>query len=329
MIRPVTLVSGQYGDIPFEQLCALVADIGYDGIEAACWAHVDVDRVLNEEGYAEEFLGTLETHGLKLWAISSHLIGQCVGDKWDPRLDNFAPTALAGRPEEIQQWAVAQMTTIARAARRLGIDVVTGFLGSPIWNYWYSFPQTTEEMVDAGFARIKELWSPIFDVFDEEGVKFAFEVHPTEIAFDYYSTVRLLKTFDHRPTLGLNFDPSHLVWQGIDPVLFLRGFRDRIYHVHMKDVKVRHDGLSGVLGSHLGFGDTRRGWDFVSVGHGNVDFEAIVRELDAIGYGGPLSVEWEDSAIDRVHGAREAFSVVQRLNLAPSGVKFDDPLKFD
>ena len=329
MVRPVTLVSGQYGDIPLERLCTLVADIGYDGIEAACWAHVDVDRVMTEDGYAENFLGTLEAHGLRLWAISSHLIGQCVGDQWDPRLDNFAPAAMAGRPEEIQQWAVRQMATVARAAHRLGIDVVTGFLGSPIWPYWYSFPHTTQEMVDTGFTRIKELWSPIFDVFDEEGVRFAFEVHPTEIAFDYYSTERLLETFEHRPTLALNLDPSHLVWQGVDPVLFMRRFRDRIYHVHMKDVKVRHDGLSGVLGSHLEFGDTRRGWDFVSLGHGDVDLEAIVRELDAIDYTGPLSVEWEDSAIDRVHGATEALSVVRRLNVMSSDVKFDDALKLD
>ena len=329
MVRPVTLVSGQYGDIPLENLCALVADIGYDGIEAACWAHVDVERVMTEDGYAESFLGTLAAHGLRLWAISSHLVGQCVGAQWDPRLDTFAPTALAGRPEEIRQWAVERMGTVARAARRLGIDVVTGFLGSPIWPYWYSFPPTTPEMVDAGFREIKELWSPIFDVFDDEGVRFAFEVHPTEIAFDYYSTERLLQTFEHRPTLGLNLDPSHLVWQGVDPVLFVRRFRDRIYHVHMKDVKVRRDGLSGVLASHLEFGDTRRGWDFVSLGHGDVDIEGIVRELDAIGYTGPLSVEWEDSAIDRVHGATEAFSVIQRLNRPRSEVRFDAALKVD
>ena len=261
---------------------------------------------MTEDGDAESCLCTLEAHGLRVWAISSHLIGQCVGDQWEPRLDNFAPTAMAGRPEEIQQWAVRRMATVARAAHRLGIGVVTGFLGSPIWPYWYSFPQTTKEMVDTGFRRIKELWSPIFDVFDEEGVRFAFEVHPTEIAFDYYSTERLLETFEHRPTLGLNLDPSHLVWQGVDPVLFVRGFRDRIYHVHMKDVKVRHDGLSGVLGSHLEFGDTRRGWDFVSLGHGDVDLAALARALDANGHTGPLTAAWDDSALALVSGSAYA-----------------------
>lgn len=329
MTRPITLVSGQYGDIPLEELCALASDIGYDGIELACWAFMDAHAAVADDGYVDRILGTLRAQGLGVWALSAHLIGQCVGDEWDPRLDHFAPAALAGKPDEIRAWAVAEMKAIAHAAQRLGVGVVTCFLGSPIWPFWYSFPQTPREMVEAGFQRIKELWTPIFDVYDACGVKLALEVHPTEIAFDYYSTEKLLDTLDRRPTLGLNFDPSHLQWQGVDPVLFLRRFGDRIYHVHMKDVKVRRDGLSGVLGSHLEFGDTRRGWDFVSLGHGDIDFEAIVRELDAIGYNGPLSVEWEDSAIDRIHGARDAFAFVSRLNFAPSAVRFDDALKVD
>ncbi|MBS1226662.1 MAG: Sugar phosphate isomerase/epimerase [Candidatus Aminicenantes bacterium] len=130
------------------------------------------------------------------------------------------------------------MKAAARAARAMGCYVVNGFMGSPIWKTWYSFPTTTEEAVEAGFQRVRELWSPILDEFDEQAVKFALEVHPTEIAFDVYTTRRLLDTFNGRLALGLNFDPSHLVWQGIEPHLFLRDFADRIYHVHMKDVAV-------------------------------------------------------------------------------------------
>ncbi|MGC3954449.1 MAG: sugar phosphate isomerase/epimerase family protein [Propionicimonas sp.] len=329
MTRPLTLVSGQYGDIPLPELAALAAEIGYDGIETACWAHVLPRRVVDEPGYAEQIEQTLAGNGLKLWAMAAHLIGQCVGDNWDPRLDNFAPAELAGKPEEIRAWAIEEMCYVARAAQRLGVKVVTCFLGSPIWPYWYSFPQTTPEQVSAGFARIKELWSPIFDVYDECGVRLALEVHPTEIAFDYWSTVRLFEELDHRPTLGLNFDPSHLLWQGVDPVTFLHDFGDRIYHVHLKDVKLRRDGRAGLLGSHLDFGDTRRGWNFVSLGHGDVDFEGIVRELTQIGYDGPLSIEWEDSVIDRIDGARDAFGFASRLNYRVSTMKFDDALKVD
>ena len=139
------------------------------------------------------------------------------------------------------------MKCTVKAAKAMGCYVITGFLGSPIWKYLYSFPPTTEEMVEAGYQRIVDLWTPIFDEFDAAGIKFGLEVHPTEIAYDYYTTVKLLEVFDHRPTLGLNFDPSHLIWQGVDPALFIRDFADRIYHVHMKDAAVTMDGRPGFL----------------------------------------------------------------------------------
>ncbi len=172
-------------------------------------------------------------------------------------------------------------------------------------------------------------WTPILDVFDECGVKFALEVHPTEIAFDFYSTEKLLKAFDCRETFGINFDPSHLIWQGCNPALFVREFGNRIYHVHMKDAAVTLDGRSGILGSHIEFGDTRRGWNFHSLGHGQVNFDAIIRELNAINYTGPLSVEWEDSGMEREFGAREACEFVKRVDFPPSNVAFDDALKKD
>ena len=184
-------------------------------------------------------------------------------------------------------------------------------------------------MVEAGFQKIKELWTPIFDEFDACGVKFALEVHPTEIAFDYYSTLKLMETFEWRETLGLNFDPSHLLWQGVDPCIFLRDFSRRIYHVHMKDVRVKPDGRAGILGSHIEFGDTRRGWNFVSLGHGNVDFDGIIRELNQMGYHGPLSVEWEDSGMERIFGATEALEFTRKINFEPSDVSFDAALKVD
>lgn len=216
---------------------------------------------------------------------------------------------------------------MARAAKNMGVKVVTGFTGSPIWAYWYSFPPTPEEMVEEGFNKIVELWTPIFDEFDKQGVRFALEVHPTEIAFDLYTTEKLLRHLNRRPTLGINFDPSHLVWQGVEPHLFIREFGDRIYHVHMKDAAVTLDGKAGILGSFLTFGDPRRGWNFRSLGHGDVNFEEIIRELNAIGYDGPLSVEWEDSGMDREFGARESLKFVRRMNFSPSTMAFDESMK--
>jgi sugar phosphate isomerase/epimerase len=327
MSRPVTLFSGQWADLPFDQFCAKAKSFGYDGIEIACWGdHMDVKKAATDPKYVEEKKATLAKHGLKAWAIGTHLAGQCVGDLWDPRLDGFAPPEVKGKPDKIREWAIQEMKYAARAAKNMGCTVATGFMGSPIWKYWYSFPQTSQQMVDDGFKEIARLWNPILDEFDACGVKFALEVHPTEIAFDFYTAAKLLVEFKRRPALGFNFDPSHLIWQGMKPHLFVRDFADRIYHVHMKDAAVTLDGRSGILGSHIEFGDTRRGWNFRSLGHGDVDFENIIRELNVAGYSGPLSVEWEDSGMEREFGAREAAAYVRRVDFAPSNVAFDAAL---
>lgn len=262
-----------------------------------------------------------------MFALGAHLAGQCVGDLWDPRLDTFAPAECKGSPERIRAWAIEEMKYTAQAARAMGCKVVTGFMGSPVWKYWYSFPPTPDELVAGAFQEIVRLWTPILDEFDRCGVRFALEVHPTEIAFDGYTAARLLEAFQHRPTLGFNFDPSHLVWQGMKPHLFIRDFAKKIFHVHMKDCAVTLDGRAGILGSHLPFGDVRRGWNFRSLGHGDVDFENIVRELNGAGYTGPLSVEWEDSGMEREHGAKEALDFVREVDFAPSSLAFDDAMK--
>ncbi len=327
MSRPVTLFTGQWADLPFEELCRKAAGWGYDGVEIACWGdHLDVRKAATDPSYVQRKKEILKRYNLQCWTIGNHLVGQCVGDDWDPRLDGFAPKQYAGKPEELRAWAVEEMKYTAQAAARMGCSVVTCFMGSPIWKMWYSFPQTTGEMVDAGFKRIVELWGPILDEFDRQKVKFALEVHPTEIAFDLYTAGRLLGEFKGRPTLGFNFDPSHLLWQGMDPKLMIRDFPDRIFHVHMKDVAVVRDGRSGILGSHLPFGDLRRGWNFRSLGHGGVNFEEIVRELNASGYSGPLSVEWEDNGMDREFGAKESCDFVRKIDFSPSRVEFDKPL---
>jgi sugar phosphate isomerase/epimerase len=203
------------------------------------------------------------------------------------------------------------------------VSIVNGFTGASIWHLIYDFPPATPGMIDDGFKLLADRFNPILDVFGECGVKFALEVHPTEIAFDLYTAERALEALGHREEFGFNFDPSHLIWQGVDPVEFIRAFPDRIYHVHMKDGIVTLDGRTGILSSHLRFGDPRRGWDFRSLGHGGVNFEEIIRALNVAGYQGPLSVEWEDMGMDREHGATEAAEFVKKVDFAPSDVVFD------
>jgi sugar phosphate isomerase/epimerase len=328
MSRPVTIFTGQWADLTFEEVCRKMSSFGYDGLEICTWGdHMDVRRAASDPAYAAERREILAKYGLGCWAIGAHLPGQCVASLYDPRYDGFVPEGYRGSQEKMREWAVREMKYTARAARNMGVRLVTGFVGSPIWNYWYSFPQTSQEQVEAAFKETAGLWNPILDVFDECGVKFALEVHPTEIAFDYYSSLKILDAFERRPAFGFNFDPSHLFWQGVNPALFLRDFSDRIYHVHMKDVAVVPDGRSGILGGHIEFGDARRGWNFRSLGHGHVNFEEIIRELNAMNYQGPLSVEWEDSGMEREFGAKEACEFVRRVDFAPSDVAFDAALK--
>jgi sugar phosphate isomerase/epimerase len=326
MKRPITLFTGQFADIPLAELAPLAAEWGYEGLELACWGdHVDVERAARDKGYARSRKAILADHGLKLFAISNHLAGQLVCDpNDDARSDAFAPRACRGDPAAKRRWAVKTMKLTARAARNIGVKVVNGFTGSPIWHMLYSFPPVTEEMIQKGFDRFAKLWNPIFDVFDKCGVRFALEVHPTEIAFDIITARRALKAVGNRKAFGFNFDPSHLYWQMMDPARFLRAFPDRIYHVHVKDAALTLDGDTGILASHLNFGQPGRGWDFRTPGRGDVDFEDIVRTLNAIGYDGPLSVEWEDAAMDRAFGAAEACEFVRGLGFPASDRVFDE-----
>jgi sugar phosphate isomerase/epimerase len=325
MARLVTLFTGQWADCQFETLCAKAESFGYDGLELACWGdHLDVFRGAEDKAYCQERLAILHRHRLSIRAISNHLAGQLVCDpNNDARSDGFVTAELRGDPEAKRAWAIESMKRAARTAANLGVDTVCGFTGSPIWHMLYGFPPVSPKMIDEGFRRFAELWNPILDEFGRCGVKFALEVHPTEIAFDSVTARRALDALGGRKEFGFNFDPSHLYWQGVDPAKFISEFGDRIYHVHVKDAIVTLDGRSGILSSHLDFGAAGRGWDFRSPGRGKVDFEAIIRELNRAGYGGPLSVEWEDSGMDREHGAREACAFVRKLDFQPSTLAFD------
>jgi sugar phosphate isomerase/epimerase len=327
MARPVTIFTGQWADLPLESMAQKAAAMGYDGLELACWGdHFEVDKALESDSYIQSRRDILNKYGLQCFAVSNHLVGQCVADKLiDERHKSILPARLwgDGDPEGVRQRAAEEMKNTARAAASMGVKVVNGFTGSPIWHMLYFFPPTSPEMIDAGYREFADRWNPILDVFDEVGVRFALEAHPTEIAYDIYTAERTLEALNNRPAFGFNFDPSHFVHQRFDPVNFIQRFPDRIYHVHVKDSKVRLNGHSSILGSHLGFGDPRRGWDFVSPGRGDVDLESIVRILNRIGYNGPLSVEWEDSGMDREHGATEAVNFVRRMDFTPSSVAFD------
>ncbi len=326
MSRPVTLFTGQWADLPLETLAEKVSSWGFDGLELACWGdHFEVDKALEKDSYVRERRDLLEKYNLKCWAISNHLVGQCVCDPIDQRHRNVLPDRLwgDGDPEGVRQRAAEEMKNTARAAKLFGVENVNGFTGSSVWAKLYFFPPTSQADIDAGYKDFADRWIPILDVCQENGIKFGLEVHPTEIAYDIITFERALEAVNHHPAFGANFDPSHLIHQFVDPAEFIAAFPDRIYHVHVKDSKVKLTGRNSILSSHLDFGDPRRGWDFVSPGHGDVKLDPIVRWLNRIGYQGPLSIEWEDTGMDREFGAQESLAVVRKADFAPSNVAFD------
>ena len=326
MARPVTLFTGQWGDLPLEDLAMKASKWGFDGLElATSGQHFDEIRILNEPGYAESLKATLDKYNLKVYALGAHLVGQATLDPIDARHQRILPKEVwgNGEAEGVRKRAVERMKDIARAAAKFGVHQVNGFTGSSIWHLLYSFPPNDFSQIERGYAYFAEIWNPIIDVFDQEGVKFGLEVHPTEIAYDFVTTRKTLDAIGNRPDFGLNFDPSHLIPQFLDPAAFLEEFANRIYHVHVKDSRRNLNGRRSILASHLNFGERERGWDFVSPGHGDVDFESIIRTLNRIGYQGPLSIEWEDSGMEREYGAQDAIAFVRRSDFAASSVAFD------
>jgi sugar phosphate isomerase/epimerase len=333
------MFTGQWADLPLEQLAKKAKKFGYDGLELACWGdHFEVDKALEDQSYCKRKWELLEKHGLGCFAISNHLVGQAICDNIDERHKSILPPRIwgDGKPEGVRSRAAAEMMDTARAARKFfdaapaGIKkqlkrvVVNGFTGSSIWPYLYSFPPNLPNQIANGYQDFAKRFKPILDVFEEQDVYFALEVHPTEIAFDISSTQKAIEAVGGHKRFCFNYDPSHLGYQGVDYVQFIRQFRDRIVHVHMKDVYWSPTPTkAGVFGGHMDFGHPDRFWDFRSLGHGRIDFEAIIRALNEIQYDGPLSVEWEDGGMDREHGATEACAFVRKVDFPPSAIVFD------
>jgi len=326
MARPITLCAGQWADLPLEVLADKAKGFGFDGLELCCNGdHFEVARAMSDSGYCDRQKQTLAKRGLKMFSLSNHLVGQAILDPIDQRHKSILPTHVwgDGDPAGVCARAAEELKNTARAAKKLGLHVVNGFhrlerLAPALFVPAGSPDDDRRRLQAAGQAvpsdprRVRRVRRKIRVGGPSDGNR-----------FDIYTAERAIEALDRRPEFGFNFDPSHLIWQGVDPAKFIRKFPDRIYHVHMKDALVTLDGWSGILSSHLNFGDSRRGWDFRSLGRGGVNFEAIIRALNDIGYTGPLSVEWEDSGMERERGAREACEFVRRLDFEPSRVAFD------
>lgn len=317
MSRPVLLFTGAWTDLPLEEVAALAGSWQYQGLELAAWGrHFETQRSLAGPDYGQGLLETLQRHGLPHLVLACHRAGTAVCDPPGPGLRRLLPDYVwgDGDPEGIRQRAAEEVLETARAAAGLGVSVISGFTGSPIWARAMGYPRLTPSEVREGLGEFARRWRPILDEFRDLGLRFALEVHPGQVAFDSDSAEMALDAVDGCPEFGFTLDPAHLAWQGIDPCSFVRRFPDRVFHVHARDIVIRQDGGRGCLNGYLPAGHPNRGWDFRALGRGHLDWEELVRALNHAGYHGPLAVEAVDPYLDRGTAAEEAVPFLRRFD---------------
>jgi sugar phosphate isomerase/epimerase len=303
-----------FNERPLEDVLQYVASLGYEAVELAAWKasnHFDIDEALANSDYRSKLNQLMEAHALTVSAVSNHLEGRLILGPLDATTDAWAPSS---DHDEKVAYGIERMKNTARAAAAIGVQTVVGFTGSNVWDKWYSFPPDNESAYERAWELFADRWKPILDVFEQEGVRFALEVHPGEIAYNIETTARLLEVLDRRPSFGLNFDPSHFVWQLIDPVLFLHEFADRVYHAHAKDAELPRHALarSGVIPNGA-WTRTDRGFRFRVPGWGAVEWRRVLTALIEAGYNDVLSFEHEDSVMSREDGCKQAIQFLRPL----------------
>jgi sugar phosphate isomerase/epimerase len=303
-----------YGERPLEEVARYVSGLGYEAVELNAWkdsVHFDLNACLHEPGYAHKLKAMLDGYGLQISALNNALAGQLVLSSEDPATDTwttFADTA------ERAKFGMEEMKKTAQAAAELGVPVVTGFVGSQAWNSWYIWPPEHEDFYNRAWEVFAVRWGEILDTFKQYGVKFALEVHPREMAYNIETAQKALEVLGDRPEFGFNFDPSHLVWQMIDPVIFIKTFGKRIYHCHAKDGELQLDEVhrSGVIPTG-GWMRPDRGFRFRVPGWGDVNWRRVLTALASVGYDYVLSYEHEDPVMSREDGCEKAIDYLRPL----------------
>ncbi len=300
-----------FNDKPLEEVAKYVSELGYEMVELPVWRgsnHLEMDKVLKGD---HSVIKILKKHNLEISALNNAPEGQLVLGPLDESTDEWSPSKV---PEEKIKYGIERMKKTAQVASELEVPVVVGFVGSHVWDKWYIFPPKNEGLYERGWELFANRWGEILDAFDKYGVKFALEVHPTEIAYNIETAERAVKELDGRKEFGFNFDPSHFVWQLIDPVVFIKTFDDRIYHAHAKDAELQKDEVrrSGVVptGSWM---RPDRGFRFRVPGWGNVNWRRVITALVSVGYDYVLSFEHEDPVMSREDGCEKAIHYLKPL----------------
>ena len=314
---------------PFNSLDAIgsyMAGLGYKGVQIPSWDKrlFDLDLAAESQTYCDEVTGLLADKGLAITELSTHLQGQLVAvhPAFDAQFDAFAPAAVHGNPAARQAWAVDQVKKAAVASRRLGLAAHATFSGALAWPYFYPWPARPAGLVEDAFDELARRWRPILDVFDENGVDAAYEIHPGEDLHDGATFEMFLDRVGHHPRATILYDPSHFVLQCLDYLAYIDIYHERIRCFHVKDAEFRPNGRSGVYGGYQGWVD--RPGRFCSLGDGQVDFPAIFAKMAQYDFPGWAVLEWECALKHPEQGAAEGAPFIARHIIRVTEHAFDD-----
>ena len=330
MKGPAIFLAQFMGDeAPFntlESICKYMADLGYAGVQLPAWDSrcIDLKKAAESKTYADEIKGIVESTGMQITELSSHLQGQLVAvhPAYDAMFDGFAPEELRGRPAERTEWAVQQLKYAAKASRNLGLDAHATFSGALLWHTVYPWPQRPAGLVDTGFKELAKRWLPILNAFDEEGVDLCYEIHPGEDLHDGITFERFLKETGNHKRANLLYDPSHFVLQQMDYLEYIDIYHEFIKMFHVKDAEFNPTGRSGVYGGYQDW--INRPGRFRSLGDGQVDFVGIFSKLAQYGYKGWAVVEWECCIKHPEQGAAEGAPFIEDHMISVTEKAFDD-----
>lgn len=330
-IQGPALFLAQYmaDDAPFNQFDTILdwcRDLEYLGVQIPTWDPRCIDLGLAAESreYCDEWRGKVESRGLTVTELSTHLQGQLVAvhPAYDAMFDGFADESVRGKPAERTDWAIQQVKNCLTASKHLGLTSMVTFSGALAWPYVYPWPQRPEGLIEEAFSELGKRWMPILDHAEECGVDCSFEIHPGEDLHDGASFEMFLDQVKDHPRACINYDPSHFELMALDYIDFIDIYHERIKSFHVKDAELVRSGRSGVYGGYLDW--KHRPGRFRTPGDGAIDFQGIFTALTKHGFDGWAVVEWECPYEDKSAGAAKAANFVSEHILQVTESSFDD-----
>ncbi len=309
-----------------DAICDWVASLGYKAVQIPTWDKrlFDLEKAASSESYCQEIKALVESKGLVISELSTHIQGQLVAvhPAYDTMFNDFAPAECKDDPIAKSVWATEQVKMAATASKYLGLDVLASFSGALLFHTVYPWPQRPGGLVEAGFAELAKRWLPILDHCKAEGVAVCYELHPGEDLHDGLTFERFLEATGNHPSAKILYDPSHFVLQQLDYLQFIDIYHEHIKMFHVKDAEFNATGKAGVYGGYADWID--RPGRFRSLGDGQVDFKAIFSKLSQYNYDGWAVLEWECCIKSPVQGATEGAPFIAEHIIEVTEKTFDD-----